>query len=167
MDAEPTTVKPAGICWYFFGFLFSFSILIGLLAILFFTPESFAQGWRSIWVSESGAQSEAEDLFESATEILSAMSENRQSTITRLTGDTGVGLDSDSIRGDYYVLADIVIHLSDGRLRLVAVPRNGFYPVLHCTFRNANDFEITSPNPPVWNRRKTSPRPSTRRTRLC
>jgi hypothetical protein len=143
-----TETNDAGFRWFALGFVFGASVLVGLFWILIIEPVPLTKFIMKAQVSEDSARDEAYALFDTVRDHVSSQQERSESRTVRLTGTTqGVGLSRDDIQGDYYVLADVVIELEDGRSRLVAVPRNGFYPVLHCDFRDADDFEITIAQP--------------------
>lgn len=138
------------VLWYAWGALFGAGVLAFLLGLLLQEP-TFA--WR--WIHKAGASQtlarwDAEDLFELARNRVAAATAGGSGTPERISGphsSGGLNVKRVDLEGDDYVLADVIIVQPDGRFRLVAVPRNGHYPVLHCTFTSPDDYEIIEAQP--------------------
>lgn len=138
------------VLWYAWGALFGAGVLALLLGLLLQEP-TFA--WR--WIHKAGASQtlarwDAEDLFELARNRVAAATAGGSGTPERISGphsSGGLNVKRVDLEGDDYVLADVIIVQPDGRFRLVAVPRNGHYPVLHCTFTSPDDYEIIEAQP--------------------
>ncbi|MCZ7605277.1 MAG: hypothetical protein M5U25_04250 [Planctomycetota bacterium] len=142
--------KQCSVVWYAWGGLFGAGILALLLGLWLQEP-SFAWRWiHNASINQTLARWDAEELFERARMRIAEAQASGSDAPARISdprSSGGLNLKRDELEGDDYVLADVVVALPDGRYRVVAVPRNGHYPVLHCTFTTPDDYEITEAQP--------------------
>lgn len=128
--------------WFAAGVLF---LPVLILLLVFEQRTGTLERWyaTTISVRPEAAAAEADELLRRAAGVPQI-----QSAI-RLTGPAehgGGGLRASDLSGDYYEIADVVIDLPGGERRIVAVPRNGNYPVLWCTITPAGELQITQGN---------------------
>lgn len=129
--------------WFVAGLL----VLPSMFAVLLIEAHSGGaiHKWylTTVAVRPEAAASEADEMLRRAAAV------PRILDAVRLTGPAelgGAGMSQADLSGDYYEVADVVIDLPDGTRRIVAVPRNGNYPVLWCTIAPGGQIQITPGN---------------------
>ncbi len=129
--------------WFVAGML----VLPSMFAVLLIEAHSGGaiHKWylSTVAVRPGAAAAEADELLRRAAAM------PRFLDAVRLTGPAelgGAGMSQADLSGDYYEVADVVIDLPGGERRIVAVPRNGNYPVLWCTITPAGELQITQGN---------------------